>query len=214
MFRYEKDMIPVLREHLSQIYNTEHFLEEFSSGMGIADLVFTTKDFVRRNTLGDFESMFYLVNYFNGKNRIITVTDTVSKNKLKKEKFLSLIRYLKDLNYIVEYDEGRIVIKQNYKPCLWDLFSVEAKLEDWRKGFYQALRYKHYSNKSFLAISHKYYHRVDKVLLRRNNIGLISVSPNNIDIVINPRKADPINKTAHYYLCESFVSKSARLVDA
>lgn len=44
MFRYEKDMIPVLRENLAQVYNTEFFLEEFSSGLGIADLVFTTNE--------------------------------------------------------------------------------------------------------------------------------------------------------------------------
>ena len=140
MFRYEKDMIPVLREHLSKIYNTEHFLEEFSSGMGRADLVFTTKEFEQRNTLEDFEAMFYVLNYFNRKNKKIIIADLVSKHNLKKDKFFILIQFLKELNYIVDYDEGRIIIKQNYQPCLQDLFSVEAKLEDWKKGFYQALR--------------------------------------------------------------------------
>lgn len=210
MFRYEKDMIPVLREHLSKIYNTEHFLEEFSSGMGRADLVFTTKEFEQRNTLEDFEAMFYVINYFNTKNKKIIIADLISKHNLRKDKLFILIQFLKELNYIVDYDEGRIIIKQNYQPCLQDLFSIEAKLEDWKKGFYQALRYKHYSHKSFLAISYKYCHRVDKVLLKENNIGLIAVSPNSIDILINPKKTNPINKTAYYYLSESFVSQIGR----
>ena len=129
---------------------------------------------------------------------------------MKKEKFSILIHFLKELNYIVDYDEFRIIIKQNYQPGLQDLYSIEAKLEDWKSGFYQALRYKHYSHKSFLAISNKYCHRVDKVLLKENNIGLIAVSPNSIDILINPKKTNPINKTAYYYLSEIFVSQIGR----
>jgi len=210
MFRFEKDMIPVLREHLSKIYKTAHFLEEFSSGMGRADLVFTTKEFEKRNTLEDFEAMFYVINYLNTKNRKIVIADLISKYNLKKDKFLILIHFLKGLNYIVDYDEVRIIIKQNYQPCLQDLYSIEAKLEDWKSGLYQALRYKHYSHKSFLAISYKYCHRVDKVLLKANNIGLIAVSQNSIDILINPKKTNPINKTAYYYLSEIFVSQIER----
>ncbi|WP_315817377.1 hypothetical protein [Paraflavitalea speifideaquila] len=42
MFRYEKEMIPVLVENLAKIFNTQYIAKEFSTGNGIADLVFTT----------------------------------------------------------------------------------------------------------------------------------------------------------------------------
>ncbi|MBI5325522.1 MAG: hypothetical protein HZB41_09690 [Ignavibacteriae bacterium] len=207
MFRYEKEMIPILRRHLSDIYNTKYFLEEFSSGIGIADLVFTTKKFEKRKTLDDFESMFYIINYLNKKNQIINITELITKYNLKKDKLYILIQFLKELECIVGLADDKFIIKKSYLPCLKDIFSIEAKLFDWKKGFYQALRYKHYSHKSFLAISEKYSHRVDKELLKVNNIGLISVSHTGIEILINPKKNNPINKTAFYYLSESFVSQ-------
>jgi hypothetical protein len=46
--------------------------------------------------------------------------------------------------------------------------------------------------------------------LKENNIGLIAVSPSDIDILINPKKNNPINKTAYYYLSERFVSQIGR----
>src|ERR1035437_758727 len=207
MFRFEKDMIPVLREHLSLIYNTEHFVEEFSSGLGIADLVFTTKKVDVRDKLVDYESMYYILNYFNNINHIIIPADLISKYNLKKGKFCDVIRLLKGLNCIVEYTEGQFIVERNYKPCLYDLNSIEAKLGDWKKGFYQALRYKHYSHKCFLAISYEYAHRVDKNLLKTNNVGLISVFPTKIEILFDPIKEEPVNKTAFYYLSETFASK-------
>jgi hypothetical protein len=200
-------MIPILREHLSRIYNTEHFVEEFPCGLGIADLVFTTQEVDDRRTLVDFESMFYITNYFNTKNKKVILSELYSNNNLKKDKFANVVRYLKETNCIIDYNDGQILIQQNYQPCLQDLYSVEAKLSDWKKGFYQALRYKNYSHKSFLAISYEYAHRVDNDLLKTNNVGLISVFPDKIEIVINPHKREPDNTTAFYYSSESFVAR-------
>ena len=43
MFRYESEMIPVLVENLSKVFNTGYITTEFSTGNGVADLVFTTE---------------------------------------------------------------------------------------------------------------------------------------------------------------------------
>lgn len=207
MFRFERDMIPVLKENLSYIYNTEHFVEEFSSGLGIADLVFTTQKVDVRDKMVDYESMYYILNYFNNTNHIINPAELISKYSLKKGKLYEVISLLKDLKYITDYKEGLFIVLRNYKPCLLDLNSVEAKLGDWKKGFYQALRYKHYSHKCFLAISNEYAHRVDKNLLKTNNVGLISVFPTKIEIILDPLMEEPVNKTAFYFLSENFASK-------
>jgi hypothetical protein len=211
MFRYEKDMIPVLREHLTQVYKTDFFLEEFSSGLGIADLVFTTKKIDVRDTLVDYESMFYIINYFNIINIKINPAELIATHNLKKDKFSKVIRFLTELNFIVRYNDGNFIVKQCFTPCLQNIYSIEAKLEDWKKGFYQALRYRQYSQKCFLAISKEYAHRVDTELLKTNNVGLISVSPTSIEIVINPSYQEPTNKTAFYFLSESFVTKLGQL---
>lgn len=209
MFRYEKDMIPVLRENLAQVYNTEFFLEEFSSGLGIADLVFTTNEINIRDTIVDYESMFYILNYFDIINVKFNSADFVATHNLKKDKFNKVIRFLTDLNFVVSLSGGYFMVKQCFTPCLQTLYSIEAKLEDWKKGYYQALRYRQYSQKCFLAISKEYVHRVDKELLKANNVGLISVSPSSIETIINPLYQEPTNKTA-FSFCQNVLLQNCR----
>ena len=207
MFRYEKDMIPVLKEQLSELYRTEYLIEEFSSGLGIADLVFTMDRIDFRHSLNDFESMFYITNYFSSIGSVIKPNEIIPKHNLNRSKFLKVLNHLLDLDCIVGDVTGHFKIRNQYTPCLQNLFSIEAKLKDWKQGFYQALRYKQYSNKSFLAISYEYLHRVDKKLLKNNNIGLISVYPTKIQMVLNPIHKDPENTTAFYFLSDSFAAK-------
>ena len=60
---------------------------------------------------------------------------------------------------------------------------------------------------SFLALSSEYIHRVDKDLLIKNNIGLISVSPEKTRIIINPKKDNPKDEIAFFYLGEKFTKE-------
>jgi hypothetical protein len=207
MFQYEKDMIPVLRKGLCYKYNTEYFIEEFASGLGIADLVFTTEINKREMVLNDFEAMFYLNEYFNKKNKKIVIEDLIKTYSLKKNKTYLAIKFLNCLGLIKEYEEGKYFITDLFTPSTIALYSIEAKIKDWKKGLFQAIRYKTYSHKTFLAISQEFVHRVDQNLLLENNVGLISVDPDNIKVILDPQINLPINKTAYFYLSESFVDK-------
>jgi len=170
-------------------------------------LVFTTNEINIRDTIVDYESMFYILNYFDIINVKFNSADFVATHNLKKDKFNKVIRFLTDLNFVVSLSGGYFMVKQCFTPCLQTLYSIEAKLEDWKKGYYQALRYRQYSQKCFLAISKEYVHRVDKELLKANNVGLISVSPSSIETIINPLYQEPTNKTAFFFLSECFASK-------
>jgi hypothetical protein len=208
MFRYEKDMIPILKEHLSTMFNTNYFVEEFSTGIGIADLVFTQNIEARTTSINDFESISYILNNINSnKSKKISIEDRLNTNKLSKAKFLKLISFLEELECISIMDNNIIKVKKQYKPRTDELYSIEAKLRDWRGGLYQALRYKNYSHKCYLAISQSYLRLVDIELLKLNNVGLISVSNDSIEIILKPKKENPINKIAQFYLSENFVSK-------
>ncbi len=66
------------------------------------------------------------------------------------------------------------------------------------------MRYKNFAQKSFLALSSDFIHRVDRNLLIENNLGLISVSPEKTKIIINPKKETPNDKIAFYFLGEMF----------
>ncbi|MBU1614450.1 hypothetical protein KJ693_03965 [bacterium] len=207
MFTKEKDMIPVLRDKLSVVFDTDFFIEEFRSGNGIVDLVFTTNNFYNRKILDnlDFETVYFLTNFLNRKNKKRTFEMLSSESSLQKTKIKLILDYLLNSGYIKEKDDYYIVI-EIYKAALADLISIEAKIKDWKKGFYQAMRYKYFSNMSFLAISTEYLHRVDLGLLKSNNVGLIAVSKDDVQLIYKPRKKCPTNRISFNYLCEYFIS--------
>lgn len=206
MFKFEKDMIPVLKKCLSEKYQTEYFIDEFDSGNGIADLVFTTEKPNNKKYLLDYELIHIVFKYFNRKNKKIEVRKLFQDTFLTKKQAYSLINYLLENDIIEAIDEENFYVKKIYSPPIKKIISIEAKLCDWKGGFYQALRYKAYSHKSYLAISEEFAHRVDRNLLKEHNIGLIIVSPEKINFSIKIINEKPSNTVAHAYLSEKMAS--------
>lgn len=207
MFKFEKEMIPVLRKCLSEKYQTEYFIDEFNSGNGIADLVFTVEKINNnRKYLLDYELIYIIFKYFNRKNRKIEVKKLFQDTFLTKKQACSLIEYLLENDVLESIDEENFYIKKRYSPPIKKIISIEAKLFDWKGGFYQALRYKAYSHKSYLAISKEFAHRVDRSLLKKHNIGLIIVSEETIDFSVKIINKEPSNVVAHAYLSEKMAN--------
>lgn len=203
MFKLEKEMIPVLKKHLSEKYQTEYFINEFDSGNGIADLVFTTEKLNNnQKELLDYELIYIILKYLNRKNKKIEVKKLFEDTFLTKKQTYRLINYLLENGVLEFIDEENYYIKQKYSPPIKKIISIEAKLFDWKGGFYQALRYKSYSHKSYLAISEKFAHRVDRNLLKEHNIGLIIVSPEKINFSIKIINEEPSNSVAYAYLSQ------------
>jgi len=205
MFRYEKDMMPVIKEFFKTKFQEGFFVEEFKSGIGVADLVFAHGISKRDFYFNSFELLFHTLTLFNRKNKKLTEYDFISR--FSKKQVQSLIDKFMKLNLLEENGAESYLVKSRLSPSVNEFYAVEAKLKDWKNGFYQALRYKNFAQKSFLAISSEYIHRVDKDILIENNIGLISVSPNNTKIIINSRKKSPNDKVAFYFSGESFTKK-------
>jgi hypothetical protein len=200
-------MIPVLKKYLSEKYQTEYFIDEFNSGNGIADLVFTTEEINNHDKyILDYELIHIIFKYFNRKNKKIEVNKLFKDTFLTKKQSHSLIEYLLENDVLEPIDEKSFYVKKRYSPPIKRIISIEAKLFDWKSGFYQALRYKAYSHKSYLAISKEFAHRVDRNLLKEHNIGLIIVSPEKIDFSIKITNEKPLNTVAHAYLSEKMAS--------
>jgi len=204
MFKLEKEMIPVLRRHLSEKYQTNYFIDEFNSGNGIADLVFTTEIENKENLIFDYELIFVVLKYLNRKNKKIEIKKFYKEVFLTKKQVFKLVDLLLDIGVLGQVKEGVFIVKDKYSPPIKKITSIEAKLFDWKNGFYQALRYKTYSHKSYLAISREFSHRVNLDLLRENNVGLITVSPEKVDIVLKVKTEKPSNLVAYTYLAEKF----------
>lgn len=205
MFKYEKDMMPFIQEFFNKKFRMEYSLEEFKAGIGIADLVFAPKINKREYYFDNFEILYHTLALFNRKNKKIKENDLLTR--FSKKKIHSLIEKFILLNLIEEIDNNFYIVKNKLAPTIPSLYAVEAKLSEWKSGFYQALRYKNFAQKSFLAISSDFVHRVDKNLLISNNIGLISVSIKKTSIIINPKKKKPNDEVAFYFSSENFTKK-------
>jgi len=202
MFRYEKNMIPVLKEFFKERFNQNLSVEELNTGIGIADIVFSNKINRRDYYFDNFELLFHTLTLINRKNKKISEIDFVSRSSKKQIK--SIIEKYLSMELIEEYDSKYYYIKNKLTPSITEFYAIEAKLKDWKSGLYQAIRYKNFAQKSFLALSSEYIHRVDKNLLLQNNIGLISVSIDNTRILFNPKKDTPNDEVAYFYLGEIF----------
>lgn len=204
MFRYESEMIPVLVKNLTKVFNTEYITTEFNTGNGVADLVFSTKLSEERLFFNDYGTMALFVNLFD-KNKTVKA-DSLSNGQYDKIKLKKLLKLLEYEEYI--YFEGiEIKTTRAYKPHTNKLISIEAKLKDWKSGFYQALRYKFFSEKSYLAFPKSGIHRVDIELLKKHNIGLISVDTDKIEFILKAKTEKPQDKISYFFLSEMFAQK-------
>ena len=202
MFRYEKEMIPVLKEFFKERFNQNLSVEELNTGIGIADIVFTKKINKRDYYFDNFELLYHTLTLINRKNKKISEIDFVTR--FSKKQIKSIIEKYLSMELIEEYNSEYYFVKNKLTPSITEFYAIEAKLKDWKSGLYQAIRYKNFAQKSFLALSSEYIHRVDKNLLIHNNIGLISVSIDKTRIIINPRKDTPNDEVAFFYLGEKF----------
>lgn len=194
-------MIPVLKDGLSKQYKIEYFASEFKTGNGIADLVFTTEMSDESLILNDYALMSLFVRYFKGKKKLNR--ENLYKNCSDKARLKKLLKSLEQAEYISS-EKQYFVQTKKYKPHTQNLISIEAKLKDWKSGFYQALRYQFFSQKSFLALSEKYIHRVDINLLKEFQIGLISVNQESIKVLFNPKRRNPEDLISYFFLSENF----------
>jgi len=202
MFRYEKEMIPYIKDFFSEEFKNGHFVQEFHTGIGIADLVFTPNISDRKYYFQSFDILYLILTLFNRKNRKLNSSDLPLKQS--KKKINLLIDKLESLDLIEVNKDRTFKVKNKLEPSVSEFYSVEAKINDWKNGLYQALRYQNFSQKSYLAISSDFIHRVDKKELIKANIGLISVSKERSFVVINPKKNKPKDKIAFYYSGEAF----------
>lgn len=204
MFRYESEMIPVLIDNLSKVFKTEYITTEFSTGNGVADLVFTTEMNDEDLYLNDYALMSLFVNLFQ-QNKHLT-TKQLQKSSIDKTRLKNLLTHL-EINDFIGYDGEIIIRNRKYKAHTRNLLSVEAKLNDWKSGFYQALRYKFFSHQSYLAYPEKNIHRVDLDLLKEHNIGLISVGDDKIRFISKPKTEKPKDLTSYFFLSELFAQQ-------
>lgn len=208
-------MIPILKDNFlvsvfDQEATTDQYTigEEFRSQYGIPDLLFynfdnSVVDTRMQNQLEPVLSkeIIKTLLLIQGKKKItlsylqenLPFNKEVIKNKVVK--YLLHNNYLnRSLNNYEAYWVGSNV----YKSCMNNMFAIEAKISNWRRGFYQAYRYKWFSHYSFLALHNSFIIPAlnNLKLFEQYNIGLMSIDTNERDIKVfyKPKQEKPYSK--------------------
>jgi len=196
----EEHLLPVITNCKKSFGSKFAHISELSSGFGIADIVFyrLDKKVVRKRIAKrcpPIES-YDLIKIITSLNRI--KTNTVDITFLKKilpssrKEREEMISFLIENKYLIPNKKSKPNFKKGdaYKIGLKEVIAIEAKLRNWKRGLYQAYRYRQYANKSYLALHSKYVHRAleNKEHFVRSNVGLIEVNDKDILIHIEPKR--------------------------
>jgi len=201
--------------------NTGNIAFEVNSGFGIADVVFFNFDNElvenRRNlkipVIKSYEILetFAVINRLNSNK--INVTNLYNKLPYSEKAFKkNILNFMLDNNIAKMIGSDLLELQCTFKCVLKETVAIEAKVENWQRGFYQAFRYKQYADYSFLALHSNNIERAKKNLnlFQDFNIGLISVDThgNDANILYQPKKENQaIADKIRYYASENVLSK-------
>lgn len=210
-------------KQLENIFISEGFLtkKEVGVGYGVADLVLIRRD--KFNTKNcrirkDYKQLSRLLkeDYFKIFKHLpdkdsgqapVDLAYLIEKTHLSKS-FLkyNILRTLEKNGYIKKED-GDFYFKINgWMPIAKEIIAIEAKMRDWRRGFVQANRYRAFADRVYLALPVEIAHLVDKRLLKKHNVGLITfdLMSNEKKISLPSKKTEPFNKYKYNLAMEFF----------
>jgi len=207
--------LPILKQDSPQNFSV---FNELKSSYGVPDLVFCkfNKSSLRKRLQSN-------INPIVSKKIIKTLILIQGKKKVS----LSFLE--EELPYSKKVIKGQIIsflIKNDflcrskksdtfwtenyYQHSLQKLYSIEAKVSNWKRGFYQAYRYKWFSDYSFLALDKKFIMSAIKNIeyFKKYNIGLIMVSneDNSLESIYSPIKEKPYSKEFQAFAFEKVLS--------
>ncbi len=205
--RYMTEALFVKR--LEKVFSEEGFYtrREVGVGYGIADLVLfkPNKSKVLKRLGHNQHRRLLNENYFKVLGNItdyevseipthikeIESRVAISSGTLK----YSILPDLKKAGYIREVDKNYYLKINGWLPIGKELIAIEAKLHDWRRGLQQAVRYKSFAHKSYLAVPSNLIKNVPREEVERYGVGLISFDPESRKkkIIVAAKSRTPLN---------------------
>jgi len=194
----EEQLLPIIVRNKSILGKGLDCVAEVSSGFGIADLLFYSlkKEVVQRRISDKLPpiSSYELIRTLTALNDVATypVSLTFLKENLPafRKQGAKVVTFLVERGFLIPTSKSSYCYKKGraYSVGLQKVIAIEAKLSNWKRGLYQAYRYKEYASKSYLALYSKYIHRAlkGKGEFVRFNVGLIEVGDEEIQVHIEP----------------------------
>jgi hypothetical protein len=211
-------------EKLKRSFIEKGFLarQEIGVGYGVADLVLIRKSKInarhvalrqsyRQTSPLLKEEYFRALSFIPDKPNKTSIETLVKRTHLSRS-FLkySILRTLQKRGYIKSDGKSYYFKINGWVPLASELIAVEAKMRDWKRGLVQANRYKVFANRVYLAVPSSIQHLVDRQMLRKHRIGLISFdTKNNTKRILFPAESNKfIIPSKSNFAAEHFWNKS------
>lgn len=203
----EYQLVNVLEENKKRIAGNQDSLfsaREVDSGYGIADLVLCNLDeeIINQRLKRKLNIPIFSANTLRTIVALQEANEPISISYLTKQLGISeqtlrskIIKFLSENGYIEQY-EDKYQLLNSYDVVLSKSIGIEAKISDWKRGLYQAHRYKWFCNVSYLALYYKHITPAQNNinLFKQLNIGLISVYDDQVEIIYKPFSETPKSK--------------------
>ena len=146
----------------------------------------------------------------------------LSKNTLQKE-LLNLSRK----KIVMQNEHGSYTISEKYYIPEMKIYSFELKLDNWKRALFQAIRYKTFSEYTYVVMPSDKKELLKKKIdiFKENNIGILLFDTKNddIEVLYRARKNEDRSKSHSYYIKgklllenenKKHVSGNIRIMDA
>jgi hypothetical protein len=200
----ESDMVASLAKALPKLFSTDTSFREFSTGYGIADLVFAVDFEFKKNSFDRFPiNNYYALRIFlelrdDTQYALPELQKTYSY--LPTSQLKRILDYLSLHGYLTKSD------KSSWEKCapsgpfnpIKKIIAIEAKLTDYKAGLMQARRYQYFADESYLALLKSSSQKVPVDELKTGNIGLIVFDEHSgeIEIKHRPSKSTGLQQSA------------------
>ena len=207
----EAQMIEPIRRFMLDHLRMDITAREFSAGYGVADVVGATlcgegcelRKEKRLEVALDHHHIVQVLLALRSEGR--TSLPYILRRVALSESTLrgKVLPQLDKLGVIERCGDGYVrLIFAPPKPAR-NVVAVEAKQTRWRDAILQARRYTFFANQSYVAVWAKTAARVDKSLLYRHRVGLISVEPNgDCGIVVDAPRVSPRESNMNRFCAE------------
>jgi predicted transcriptional regulator len=215
MFRKEKDLVQAfksvaddfLTQNLDNPSSPFFLVEEFNSYFGIADLVLGTYLHIEshdasRKTI----SWNWVRPIFNlAKNQEIEINSFIKTYGVSKTTARAKLKEYSEAGFLKKESTGHYKVIREYKPITDVVIAIEAKLKNWKRALHQALRYKRFSNKSYVLLDKKYVNPALKNIhsFQEKNIGLLSMDNQGYTVHFSPTIKDVSQTNSFFRLNEA-----------
>lgn len=218
MFPAEKDLVYAFKTVFTDFLNSNlerpespfFLVEEFDSLCGIADLVVGTslplddKDFFRKSISLNWVRPIYNMT----KNQEIEIDDFIKTYCISKSTATARFKEYSEAGFLKRISKRKYRVIKEYKLFVDTIISIEAKIRDWQRALYQAVRYKRFSNMSYVLLDSKHINPAKKNIrtFMEKNIGLMSMDNKGFTIHYNPNAENAPQSHSFFRLNEAALS--------